>query len=308
MCASTTTPAAAPVGRVDQRGIPRPIASCDIGAFQSQGFTFSLPGGSPQSTRVGQPFAAPLTLTVSSSYNEPVVGGTVTFSGPTSGAGITASPLTATITGTAGASSGTVSQNVSANAIPGGPYAVVAGTTGVPTSGVGGSVTYSLTNTQAPAFTSASSTSFVAGTTPSFTVTASGTPAPTFTAMGLPLGVTLDATSGAFGGTTTVAGVYTVTLTASNSVNPDATQMFTLTVNAAAAAKLAVVQGPTNTVAGSAIAPAVTVQVQDQYGNRVPTMGTSVTLALGTNPGMGNARRHPDTDAPTRPDSPPSRT
>ena len=283
----TTVCTAAPVSGVDQRGVARPPASCDIGAFQSQGFTFSAPTGSPQSTPVGTAFPTPLTLTVSSSHGEPVVGGVVTFTGPPTGAGIATSPLTASITGTAGASSGTMSQSVTANGTPGGPYAVVASTAGVPTSRVGGSVTFSLTNTQPPTITSGASTTFTVGTGGSFTVTATGFPAPIFAATGLPMGVTLDPTSGAFGGSTTVASVYTVTLTASNGVSPDATQTFTLTVNAAAGAKLAVVQGPTNTVAGGAITPAVTVQVQDQYGNNVPTAGTSVTLALGTNPAMG---------------------
>jgi hypothetical protein len=273
----------------DQRGVARPVNTlCDIGAVESQGFAFSGQSGSPQSTNIGTAFGTPLGLMVSSSHNEPVVGGAVTFTRP-SGAmlpGIAGSPLTAAITGTAGASTGTVSQNVTANGT-GGTYSVIASAAGVPTSGSGGNLSYSLINTLAPQITSANSTGFIAGTGGSFTVTATGFPAPTFSATGLPTGVTLDMTSGALTISTTVAGTYTLTITASNGAMPDATQIFTLTINPAAAHNVAFVQQPTTVVAGAAITPAMTVQLQDQFGNSVPTLGTSVTLAIGTNPGTG---------------------
>ena len=50
---------------------------------------------------------------------------------------------------------------------------------------------------------------------------------------------------------------------------------------------LAFAQQPTNTVAGVAISPAVTVQVLDQYNNLVITDTSNVTVAIGTNPGGG---------------------
>src|SRR5262249_38292503 len=50
---------------------------------------------------------------------------------------------------------------------------------------------------------------------------------------------------------------------------------------------LAFLQQPTNTVAGVAIAPAVTVQVLDQYGNLVVNDGSAVTVAIGNNAGSG---------------------
>ena len=51
---------------------------------------------------------------------------------------------------------------------------------------------------------------------------------------------------------------------------------------------LAFVQGPSNTVAGSDITPAVTVAVEDANGNVETADGTTqVTLAIGTNPGGG---------------------
>ena len=52
--------------------------------------------------------------------------------------------------------------------------------------------------------------------------------------------------------------------------------------------KLAFIQNPTNTAAGSAITPAVTVAVEDANGNvETGDNATKVTLAIGTNPGGG---------------------
>ncbi|MGC1583875.1 MAG: choice-of-anchor D domain-containing protein [Candidatus Acidiferrales bacterium] len=86
----------------------------------------------------------------------------------------------------------------------------------------------------APAITSASSTTFTAGATGFFLITETGSPAPTLTASGsLPSGVTLNTDTGILGGApaTGTGGVYPLTLTASNGVNPNATQSFTLNVN-----------------------------------------------------------------------------
>jgi hypothetical protein len=94
----------------DQRGVRRPVGSaCDIGAFESQGFTLAKVGGDEQSTLWGSVFAAPLAATVSSSHDEPVDGGVVTFTGPLSGAG--ALPITQTATIASGAVSVTVAAN-----------------------------------------------------------------------------------------------------------------------------------------------------------------------------------------------------
>ncbi|TDO63939.1 hypothetical protein EV651_105162 [Kribbella sp. VKM Ac-2571] len=49
-------------------------------------------------------------------------------------------------------------------------------------------------------------------------------------------------------------------------------------VTASAASKLSFVQGPTSGYAGTALTPAITVQLQDQYGNAVSTSGVAVTL------------------------------
>jgi prepilin-type N-terminal cleavage/methylation domain-containing protein len=55
---------------------------------------------------------------------------------------------------------------------------------------------------------------------------------------------------------------------------------------AGTATKLVITQQPANVVAGAAIAPAVTVAVQDAVGNTVTTSTATVTLTISTNPGV----------------------
>ena len=56
-------------------------------------------------------------------------------------------------------------------------------------------------------------------------------------------------------------------------------------VTTAGASKLAFVQRPSTTKAGAAIAPSVTVQVQDAYGDDVADLGATVTMSVSTGPG-----------------------
>ncbi len=66
----------------DQRGLPRVTnGAVDIGAFQSEGFTFTVvPGGTPQTAPIGTAFANPLAVTVTANNPiEPVNGGVITF-------------------------------------------------------------------------------------------------------------------------------------------------------------------------------------------------------------------------------------
>jgi len=58
-------------------------------------------------------------------------------------------------------------------------------------------------------------------------------------------------------------------------------------ITAAAANRLAFLQQPTDTAAGVSINPAVTVRIEDAFGNLVSTTGTVITLAIGTNPSGG---------------------
>ncbi|WP_165219391.1 Ig-like domain repeat protein [Aquisphaera insulae] len=82
----------------DQRGKPIRLASPDIGAYQSQGFTISaVPGSTPQATATGTAFARPLAVAVvANDPLEPAAGGVVSFSTPTNGASASLSSTTAT--------------------------------------------------------------------------------------------------------------------------------------------------------------------------------------------------------------------
>jgi hypothetical protein len=120
----------------DQRGVPRPRGdNCDIGAYESRGFTLTSTGGTPREAAVNTAFANPLALTVSSGYGEPVDGGMVTFTAPLSGAGLTFTETVAFI------SDGAVSLLVTANGVAG-SYVVTANTNG----SFSGAVDYNLTN------------------------------------------------------------------------------------------------------------------------------------------------------------------
>jgi polygalacturonase len=78
--------------------------------------------------------------------------------------------------------------------------------------------------------------------------------------------------------------IGTYTLTASDGSLTTATSS-SFSVNSVPAAKLAFAQQPTNVTAGSAISPAITVDVEDSNGNIVTTDTSNVTLAIATGPG-----------------------
>ncbi len=59
-------------------------------------------------------------------------------------------------------------------------------------------------------------------------------------------------------------------------------------ITTGAAAKLAFVEQPSNTVAGGSISPAVRVEVQDASGNTVTDATNSIAIAIGTDPGGGS--------------------
>jgi hypothetical protein len=115
----------------------------------------------------------------------------------------------------------------------GGNYAItITAQNGVPPNAT---QNFTLTVDEAPAITSANSTTFPVGAASNFTVKASGTPAPTFSESGaLPSGVTFSS-AGVLSGTPAAGtqGSYPITITAQNGIAPNATQNFTLTVNQA---------------------------------------------------------------------------
>jgi hypothetical protein len=167
--------------------------------------------------------------------------------------------------------------------------------------------TFTLTVNQAPSITSAASTTFAVGSTGTFTVTGTGFPSPTFSESGaLPSGVTFNAATHVLSGmpATGTAGSYPITFTASNGVGGNATQNFTLTVNAQAASNVAFVQSAGNsgesTAYSVAIAPTaghfLAVFVWQTEGAASPSVadnkGSAYTLDcnLTYNQGFGNRR------------------
>ena len=119
----------------DQRGIARPQGGgCDIGAFESRGFTLAITGGNQQSTDINTLFAEPLALTVSETGGSGLPGVVVAFTAPSSGASLTQAAFTATAD-----AEGIASATVTANGVAG-SYTVTAGASGA------ASVDFSLTN------------------------------------------------------------------------------------------------------------------------------------------------------------------
>jgi hypothetical protein len=102
-----------------------------------------------------------------------------------------------------------------------------------------GSATATVTVNRTPAITSANTAAFTVGTAGSFTVTTTGYPAPAIGRTGtLPAGMTfVDNGNGTatLSGTPTAGGSFPLSLTASNGVNPNATQTLTVTVSQAPA-------------------------------------------------------------------------
>ena len=77
---------------------------------------------------------------------------------------------------------------------------------------------------------------------------------------------------------------YTLSAMASGLTSATST---TFNVTAGAASQLAFVQQPGSVAAGSSITPAVTVAIEDAFGNVVTTATNLVTIAIGTNPSGG---------------------
>ena len=146
---------------------------------------------------------------------------------------------------------------------------------------------FTLKANAAPAFTSNNSTTFTAGTAGSFNVTTSGFPVPAITeTLTLPTGVSFHDNGN---GTATLSwtaavasGSYGLSFTASNGVGSNATQAFTLSVNAAPA-----ITSPNSATSTAGTAGSFMVTTT---GFPVPTLSETLTLASGisfTNNGNG---------------------
>ena len=134
-----------------------------------------------------------------------------------------------------------------------------------------------------PQITSVASVTFNAGMAGSFTVIASGTPTPSLNDGGakLPAGITFtDNGNGTatLAGTTTVAGATQFTITASNGVQPNATQPFTLTILAGAPASISVFSGSgQSATVNTAFTNPLVALAQDIFGNPVPSVSVTFT-------------------------------
>ncbi|MFM7582911.1 MAG: choice-of-anchor Q domain-containing protein, partial [Caldilinea sp.] len=172
----------------DLRGLPRPVqAQVDIGAYETQGFTLTVSGGSGQSARIGQLFAEPLTVTLTSPTEPVGPGAVLTVTAPASGAGLAASsPYTV-----AGNSSGVGSTAVRANLLAG-SYGVTVTARGVAVPAV-----FSLSNQPSPTAIQ------LAGAPPALygaAVVLTATVTATLEGAGVPAGVvTFTAAAGALG-------------------------------------------------------------------------------------------------------------
>jgi hypothetical protein len=135
----------------DQRGVSY-VGTCDIGAFESQGFTLAITGGNNQSVLPNAPFPIPLTVSVTANAAlEPINGGKVTFTPPASGASVVLTGSPATIT------NGSASVDATANGTTG-SYNVTASTRGAD------NVSFSLANKLYPVITWANPANIVYGT------------------------------------------------------------------------------------------------------------------------------------------------
>jgi microsomal dipeptidase-like Zn-dependent dipeptidase len=172
----------------------------------------------PATAVVGVPFS--LTVTAEDSQSNPIgtYGGTVNFS---STDGLALLPASSTLTDGVGTFSVTLNTT--------GTQAITA-TDSAKSSLTG--ISNVITVNQPPTISSPAATTFTIGIGGSFQVTGSGFPAPTYTATGVPSFATLSP-SGVLSGTagTGTGGVYTIMISASNGILPNAVQTFTLTVN-----------------------------------------------------------------------------
>jgi hypothetical protein len=217
----------------------------------------------------------------------------------------TAGTFTITTTGTPDATvseSGTLPTGVTFTAGANGTATL----SGTPAAGTGGSYpvtltahngvspdatqNFTLTINEAPAITSADSTSFGSGATGTFTVTTSGNPHPSLSETGdLPSGVTFtdngDGTA-TLKGSTTASGTYHLSITASSSAGT-ANQAFTLTIDTAAQtitftssppAGAVVGQDYTVTATGGGSGNPVTFTIDDTSSGVCTISGSTVTF------------------------------
>jgi hypothetical protein len=256
----------------DQRGFARIVNGIvDIGAFESRGFTLLAAGGDGQQALVNTAFAAPLSVTVTSAFGEPVQGGVVTFTAPAGGASAAfAAGSTATLSAT-----GQATATASAGGTAGG-YSVIASAQGA------APVSFALTNLSPITVGPASLPDATAGAAYTQMLTASGGAGGPYTffvtAGALPAGFTLS-TSGVVSGSATTVTASSFTVTAADQTGIMGSQSYTLTIDPAAAATFVVSGFPSPTTAG--VAGSFTVRAFDAFGNLATGYAGTVSFSSG---------------------------
>ena len=295
--ASTTfTVGTAGTFAVTASGNPAPTFS-ETGALPT-GVTLTSGGALSGTPAAGQGGTYPITITATNGISPDA---TQSFTLTVDQAPVITSAASTTFTvGTAGTFTVTATGNPAptfseTGALPTGVTLTSGGVlAGTPASGTGGAYPITITasngatpaGTQsftltvtapptAPTITSADATTFTVGTAGTFQVTATGYPVPTYSETGaLPTGVTFTS-GGVLAGTPAAgqSGTYALVITAANTVSPNATQDFTLTVHQAPAITSAT---STNFVEGTAGTFTVTAT-----GSPVPTFTETGALPAG---------------------------
>jgi sugar lactone lactonase YvrE len=152
-----------------------------------------------------------------------------------------------------------------------------------------GTQNFTLTVNQAPAITSANSTSFAIGAAGSFIVTTTGFPKAAITQSGtLPAGITLtdnrDGTA-RLSGTPTAGGVFNITISANNTVTPNASQSFTITIPQSPA-----ITSPASTSFKVGSAGSFTITTTGSPASTLSLTGTLPTGVTFTNNSNGTAK------------------
>lgn len=136
------------------------------------------------------------------------------------------------------------------------------------------------TTGQAPAITSANTTTFTVDTAGTFTVTATGNPTPSITQTGtLPSGVSFNTATNTLSGTPAAGttGTYTITFTASNGAGANAVQSFALKVVNTAKPTLTSV-APNSGQRGASVPVTLTGTNFTATGTTVAVSGSGVTV------------------------------
>lgn len=216
---------------VDQRDIARPQpatgGACDIGAFESRGFTLAASTGATQRTTAGRPFPIALAATLAPvDTGVPLSGATVTFTiNPMSGA-----------TGTFAGGTTTATAPADANGVATAPALTAGATAGMFTVTASAAratnAAYPLAVNPSPTIGTTTLPATTVGVAYNQTVTATGGTAPfAYTATGLPTGLMIGTNSGTISGTPTMAGASTVMVTVTDAAGATANQTLSLLVN-----------------------------------------------------------------------------